>query len=338
MVRGSRERDRGGGASRLATALSTWHWLPSQERNGITMAEALPFKTSMNFAYGEPRELAPGVVRIVANNPSPFTFKGTNTYLIGTGSLAVIDPGPDDAAHLASILAAAGARPITHVVITHTHRDHTAGMPALLTKTAARTAGFGHRAATRGNRHTSPSGREFVEQDFVPDVPLRDGQRLAGEGWALTALHTPGHAPDHLCFALEGTRLLFSGDHVMGWNTSVVAPPEGNMRAYIRSLELLLGRADEVYLPGHGGQVEEPQRLVRAYLLHRRLREQAILDCIRDGHSSVRDIVPIVYRGLDPKLLNAASLSVLAHVQHLIERGLVTCGSPPSFDRDLSAS
>ena len=306
------------------------------------MAEALPFKTSMNFAYDEPRELAKGVVRIVANNPSPFTFKGTNTYLVGSGvgsgSLAVIDPGPEDPAHLESILSAAGGRPITHVVITHTHRDHTAGMSALLARTGARTAGFGHRARNRGSKRTSPSGSEFVEGDFTPDVPLCDGERLAGEGWALVALHTPGHAPDHLCFALEGTRLLFSGDHVMGWNTSVVAPPEGNMRAYLRSLELLLGRDDGGYLPGHGGQVEDPQRLVRAYLLHRRLREQAILECIRGGSSSVRDIVPVIYKGLDPRLLNAASLSVLAHVEHLIERGLVTCGSPPSFDRDLSVA
>ena len=269
------------------------------------MAEALPFKTSMDFAYGEPRVLAPGVRRIVANNPSPFTFKGTNTYLIGTESLAVIDPGPDDPAHLASILAAAGARPIAYIVITHTHRDHTAGMPALLAKTGARTAGYGHRGAPRGSRRTSPSGSEYVERDFVPDVRLQDGDRLAGEGWALTAVHTPGHAPDHLCLALAGSRILLSGDHVMGWNTSVVAPPEGNMRAY---------------------------------LLHRRLREQAILDCIKSGIGSVRDIVPVIYRGLDPKLLNAASLSVLAHVEHLVERGLVTCGSPPSFDRDLSAS
>ena len=302
------------------------------------MAEALPFKTSMDFAYGEPRVLAPGVRRIVANNPSPFTFKGTNTYLIGTESLAVIDPGPDDPAHLASILAAAGARPIAYIVITHTHRDHTAGMPALLAKTGARTAGYGHRGAPRGSRRTSPSGSEYVERDFVPDVRLQDGDRLAGEGWALTAVHTPGHAPDHLCLALAGSRILLSGDHVMGWNTSVVAPPEGNMRAYMRSLELLMSRDDASYLPGHGGQVEDPQRLVRAYLLHRRLREQAILDCIRGGNTTVRAIVPVIYKGLDPRLINAASLSVLAHVEHLIERGLVTSGSPLSFDRDLAAS
>ena len=150
-------------------------------------------------------------------------------------------------------------------------------------------------------------------------------------------MHTPGHAPDHLCFALEGTKILFSGDHVMGWNTSVVAPPEGNMGDFIRSLQRLTERSDELYFPGHGGQVEEPQRLVKAYLLHRRMREQAILECIRQGNNTVRAIVPMIYKDLDPKLLNAASLSVLAHVEHLIERGLVHCDSPLSADRVLSA-
>ena len=303
------------------------------------MAEAPPFRTTMSFAYGEPRELSPGVVRIVANNPNHFTFKGTNTYLVGGGgTLALIDPGPGDPDHLAAVLAAVAPRRISHVLITHTQRDHTDGLPALLAATGAKTVGFGRRVANRGSRRTSPSGGEFVEQDFIPDIPLTDGQRLEGDGWAVTAIHTPGHAPDHLCFALEGTKVLFSGDHVMGWNTSVEAPPEGNMSAYIRSLELLAGRSDGVYYPGHGGQVEDPQRLVKAYLLHRRMREQAILECIRKGTATVRAIVPVVYRGLDPKLLNAASLSVLAHVEHLIERRLVRCDPPLSSDRVLSAS
>jgi glyoxylase-like metal-dependent hydrolase (beta-lactamase superfamily II) len=302
------------------------------------MAEALPLRTTMNFAYGEPRELAPGVVRIVANNPNHFTFKGTNTYLLGTRSLALIDPGPEDSEHLAAILKTAGQRPITHVLITHTHRDHTDGMPALLAAVEAKTVGFGRRALKRGTKRTSPSGGEFVDRDFIPDIALTDGQRLEGDGWAVSALHTPGHAPDHLCFALEGTGILFSGDHVMGWNTSVVAPPEGNMGAYMRSLERLTERSDKLYFPGHGGQVENPQRLVKAYMLHRRMREQSILECIRDGTNTARAIVPIVYRGLDPKLLNAASLSVLAHVEHLIERGIVRCDSPLSQDCALSPS
>jgi glyoxylase-like metal-dependent hydrolase (beta-lactamase superfamily II) len=299
--------------------------------------EELPFRKTINFVYGEPRELAPGVVRIVANNPNPFTFKGTNTYLVGTKDLALIDPGPEDEAHLEAILKAIGPRRLTHVLITHTHRDHTDGLPALLAATGAKTEGFGRRAVQRGSKRTSPSGSEFVDKDFIPDVPLADGQRLQRDGWGFTALHTPGHAPDHLCFALDGTGILFSGDHVMGWNTSVVAPPEGSMADYIRSLELLTERDDAVYFPAHGGQVSEPQRLVKAYLLHRRMREQSILGCIRQGNATVRTIVPAIYKGLDPKLVNAASLSVLAHVEHLIDRGLVRCEAPLSADRVLSA-
>ena len=302
------------------------------------MSDDIDFKTTMEFAYGVPSPMGPGIVRLVANNPSPFTFKGTNTYILGGGNPALIDPGPDDPVHLAAILKAIGGRRLTHILITHTHRDHTDGMPALIAATGARTVGYGRRAPVRGSKRTSPSGSEFVDLDFAPDIPLTDGERLAGEGWAVTALHTPGHAPDHLCFALGGTPVLFSGDHVMGWNTSVVAPPEGNMGDYIRSLERLTERSDGLYFPGHGGQVEEPQRLVKAYLLHRRMREQAILDLIRNGGETVRSIVPVIYRGLNPKLLNAASLSVLAHVEHLIERGLVRCDSPLSADRVLSAA
>jgi glyoxylase-like metal-dependent hydrolase (beta-lactamase superfamily II) len=304
------------------------------------MADAPEFRTTMNFAYGEPRELAPGVVRIVANNPSPFTFKGTNTYIVGTDQLALIDPGPDDPAHLEAILQAIGGRPLTHILITHTHRDHTDGLPALLAAVpGTKTAGFGRKARVRGEKRTSPSGSEFVDKDFTPDIPLADGDRLSGKGWTFHAIHTPGHAPDHLCFALEGTGVLFSGDHVMGWNTSVIAPPEGNMGDYMRALEVLNARSgDKVFFPGHGGQIEEPQRMVKAFLLHRRMREQAVLDCIRGGTNTVNAIVPVIYRDLNPKLLNAAALSVQAHVEHLIDRGLVRCDSPLSADRPLSAA
>jgi glyoxylase-like metal-dependent hydrolase (beta-lactamase superfamily II) len=291
----------------------------------------------MEFAYGVPRELAPGVSRIVANNPGPFTFKGTNTYIIGTDELVLIDPGPDDPAHLKAILETIGGRPLTHILITHTHRDHTDGLPALLAATGAKTAGFGRRARVRGTKTTSPSGSEYVDQDFVPDVPLADGSILAGQGWTFRAVHTPGHAPDHLCFELEGTGILFSGDHVMGWNTSVIAPPEGSMGDYMRALETLNTRDDRVYYPGHGGQVPDPQRMVKAFLLHRRMREQAVLDCIRTGTNTVKAIVPVIYRDLNPKLLNAAALSVQAHVEHLIDRGLVRCDPPLSADRLLSA-
>jgi glyoxylase-like metal-dependent hydrolase (beta-lactamase superfamily II) len=300
------------------------------------MSEELGFKRSMDFTYGEPSQLAPGVARLVAPNPGPFTFKGTNTYLVGGRSLAVIDPGPDDPAHCEAILRAAGDRPITHIVVTHTHRDHVDGLQRLQLATGAKTCGFGSMTQPRGSLASSPSGDEFVKGDFKPDIRVGHGDRVGGEDWSLLALHTPGHAPDHLCFALEGQPIVFSGDHVMAWNTSVVAPPEGRMSDYLRSLEILLGRRDELFLPGHGGRLTEPQRTVKAYLLHRRWREQAILAAIEAGHTTIRRIVPVVYRDLDDRLTKAAMLSVLAHVEHLIERGLLACEGPPSPDRVLS--
>jgi glyoxylase-like metal-dependent hydrolase (beta-lactamase superfamily II) len=299
------------------------------------MAEALPFRTSIDFAYGVPRELTSGVIRLVANNPGPFTFKGTNTYIVGHEDLAVVDPGPDDPAHLAALLAYAGGRRISHVLITHAHRDHTDGLSRLLAASGAKAVGFGRRAL--GQMGTGPSGAQYIDLDFVPDIILRHGQRIEGDGWSLEAIHTPGHAPDHMCFALNATGILFSGDHVMAWNTSVIAPPEGRMSDFLGSLESLLTRTDRLYLPGHGGQLDQPQRLVRAFLVHRRMREQAILDCIRQGYATIDRIVPIVYQGIDSRLLNAASLSVLAHVEHLIERGFVRCESPLSRDRVLKA-
>lgn len=293
------------------------------------MAEELPFRKEIQFAYGEAKELAPGIVRIVANNPSAFTYKGTNTYIVGKGrDVFLIDPGPSDSAHLDAILAALAGRKLTHIVITHTHHDHVDGLPALQERTGAPTAGFGRTVARPGLTRASPAGGEYVENDFKPDVVLKDGDRLEGQDFALQALHTPGHAPDHLCFALEGTKLFFSGDHVMGWNTSVVAPPEGSMSAYLGAMERLLKRDDEIYFPGHGGRVYEPQRLVKAYILHRRMREQSILDCVRNGQTTIPEIVAAIYRGIDPRLVKAASLSVAAHIEHLVERGQLICEGP----------
>jgi len=303
------------------------------------MAEDLPFRKDIDFTYGEPSELAPGVRRIVANNAGPFTYKGTNTYLIGSGSdIALIDPGPEDGAHFEAIMRAAGGSRITHVLITHTHRDHTDGLPRVLEATGAKTVGLGRSATMPGVTRTSPSGSEFVDRDFRPDIVLEDGGRLEGDGFALTALHTPGHAPDHLCFALEATPILFSGDHVMAWNTSVVAPPEGNMNDYMQSLERLLDRSDEVYFPGHGGRVLQPQRVVKAYILHRRMREQSILECIRQGKTTIADILPLVYQNLDARLINAASLSIAAHVERLVTLGLVTSEGPVTAPTRLSAA
>ena len=301
------------------------------------MTAEIPFKKTMTFAYGEPRELSPGVVRLVANNPSPFTFHGTNTYLIGTKELALIDPGPEDEAHFQAIMRTAAGRPITHIFITHTHRDHTDGLERLRAATGAKICARGRARHAPGSLKTSPSGAEFADIEFEPDIVMNDGDVVSGPDWQLEALFTPGHAPDHLCFSEPERNVLFCGDHVMSWNTTVVAPPEGNMSDYMQSLEKLLDRKETVFMPGHGGRIEQPSRMVKAYMVHRRWREQAILDAIRQGHAKIDRIVAVVYEGLDPRLIRAASLSVLAHVESLVERGLVSCDGPPDLDRPLSA-
>jgi glyoxylase-like metal-dependent hydrolase (beta-lactamase superfamily II) len=300
------------------------------------MTHELTFKTTMHFAYGEPAPVSPGIVRIVAENASPLTFKGTNTYLVGMTELAVIDPGPASEAHLAAILKAAGGRRIRQILVTHAHRDHVDGAAALQARTDAPILGYGREEFAPIGPETNPQGAEFIDYVFTPDVKLAHGDLVEEKEWRLQAIHTPGHAPDHLCFALLGRNILFSGDHVMAWNTTLVAPPEGSMADYVDSLELLLPRAESVYLPGHGGRIDDPQRTVRAYLLHRRWREEQVLEAIRDGVGTIQSIVPIIYPTIDHKLTSAAALSVQAHVVHLIARGLVVCDGDPTWDRPLS--
>ena len=295
------------------------------------MSNGLKFNTAMDFAYGVADTMTPGVQRLVANNASPLTFKGTNTYLVGAHALAVIDPGPADEAHVDAILKATGGRPITHILLTHAHRDHVDGLEALKAATGATAYGF-PRVPTAAENGDDDSASEYVNTAYAPDVPLAHGDRVEGEGWALSALHTPGHTADHLCFALQGRGIVFSGDHVMAWNTSVVAPPEGRMADYLRSLEILLERRDEMLLPGHGGPVVEPRRTVKAYLLHRRWREQAILEAVRKGADTVRKLMPVIYRDLDEEVAGAARLSLRAHLEHLVERGLITCADAADVD------
>lgn len=300
------------------------------------MTDDLTFKTSMAFDYGVPAPVSPGVVRLVANNPSPLTFKGTNTYLVGMTELAVIDPGPEDDAHRAAILKAAAGRPIRQIIVTHAHRDHVDGAAALKELTGAPIHGFGRTDIAAAGPAIQPQGSEFIDYVFTPDVLVGHHDRIEGPEWTLEALHTPGHAPDHLCYALAGRNILFSGDHVMAWNTTLVAPPEGHMGDYVESLQTLLARRETLYLPGHGGRLEDPQRTVRAYLLHRRWREEQVLDAIRSGRGSVEAIVPLVYPTIDAKLTRAAALSVQAHVEHLIARGLVTCDGGQTLSGSLS--
>jgi glyoxylase-like metal-dependent hydrolase (beta-lactamase superfamily II) len=260
------------------------------------------------------------VRRLVAPNASPFTFNGTCTYILGQGRVAVIDPGPDDDAHLAALLAALEGERVETVLITHTHRDHSVGAKKLRAATGAEVIG----AAPFTPRGDGSTGLDSAhDPDYSPDAILADGERVRRAGYTIEAIATPGHCSNHLCFALRDENALFSGDHVMAWSTSVVAPPDGSMRAYMDSLEKLRGRAETSYWPGHGGPVVEPQRYLRALIHHRRQREASILNALNDGPQTIPALVAKVYVGLNPSLTRAAGLSTLAHLEDLSERRLV---------------
>jgi len=279
----------------------------------------IPFDRSLEFQYGRVDRLSPLVRRVIAHNPGPYTFHGTGTYLVGNGEVAVIDAGPAQAAHVAAILEATEGETITHLLVTHTHRDHSPAATALKATLGIATHGYGP--------HPRHDGWEQVEEgadyDFVPDVTLRDGEAIHGEGWTLTTLHTPGHTSNHLCFALGEERALFCGDHVMGWATSVIAPPDGDMGDYLRSLRKLLARDERIYFPTHGAPIVDPQLMVAAYIAHREQRERQILECLSAGITVIPEMVHRMYPGLDRRLLRAAGCSVLAHLLLLLEHGRV---------------
>jgi glyoxylase-like metal-dependent hydrolase (beta-lactamase superfamily II) len=294
------------------------------------MSAELAFNRSVDVDYDVAQEVAPGVRRVVANNPGPYTFLGTNTYLVGTGEVAVIDPGPLDDGHLTAIVKAIARERLTHILVTHSHRDHCDGARALQALAGGEIAAFGPTGTARG-AGTPGLGYAFVDPAFVPDRTLADGDTVRGPSFALDVLHMPGHAPDHLCFALVGKRTVFTGDHVMGWNTTVIAPPEGNMADFIASLERLMPRHDKIFLPAHGGRIQTPQRVVKAYIMHRKWREQTILTCLDEGDCTIPRIVARLYGTLDAGLKEAAALSVLAHLEHLIRRDLVSAEGAPGL-------
>jgi len=286
------------------------------------MSADLAFNRNADVDYGVAGEIAPGVRRIVARNPGPYTFLGTNTYLVGTSEIAIIDPGPADDAHLEAIERATRGQQVSHILITHSHRDHCDGARPLQRRLGGEIVAYGPAGSDRA---VAPRlGSSFVDAAFQPDTTVSDGDTVKARGFALDILHMPGHAPDHLCFALIGERTVFTGDHVMGWNTTVIAPPEGCMADFLASLERLAQRHDKVFLPGHGGRIETPRRVVRAYMTHRKWREQTILACVDEGANTIPRIVARLYGGLGEELKIAAALSVLAHLEHLTARGIVT--------------
>lgn len=278
---------------------------------------------------GRAERLEPLVRRVLAGNPSAFTYTGTQTYLVGgaddgmgsaPGDVAVIDPGPNDADHLDALIAAIGDRRVTAICCTHTHRDHSPAAAPLKRMTGAPIVGCGPLAIDAAG----PRGDAPFDRDYAPDRVLEDGETIAGAGWTLRAVATPGHTSNHLCYALEESGALFTGDHVMGWSTTVVAPPDGDMADYMRSMERLYARDDRVYYPAHGPQVDKPRQLVRGMIGHRRQRERQILRHLGDDAQAVPALVASMYVGLDPGLLAAAGQSVLAHLLDLERQGRVT--------------
>jgi glyoxylase-like metal-dependent hydrolase (beta-lactamase superfamily II) len=269
--------------------------------------------------YGTAERLSPLVRRVLARNPSPFTYTGTGTYIVGNGQVAVIDPGPADPAHLDAIAAAVAGETVTHHIITHTHMDHSPGAAPLKARLGGAIAGCVPLVLS----DDGPRADAGFDPGYAPDRVLADGEAVTGAGWTLRAVHTPGHTSNHLCYALEEEGALFTGDHVMGWSTTVVAPPDGDMAAYMASLQKLLAREDRRYYPTHGAPIDEPQRLVRGMIAHRRQRETQILGALAQGPHTIPDMVEQMYAAIDQRLWGAAGRSVLAHLLDLEARGRV---------------
>jgi glyoxylase-like metal-dependent hydrolase (beta-lactamase superfamily II) len=297
------------------------------------MSDDIPFDRTFELAPGKAEEVVPGVRRLLCNNPSPFTYKGTVSYIIGRGRVAIVDPGPDDAAHVAALLDAVRGETVTHIFVTHTHRDHSPAVPRVKAATGATVLAEGpHRAARALNVGEAPRLEASNDTDFRPDRALADGEVVTGAGWTIEAVTTPGHTANHMAFAFKEADLLFSGDHVMAWSTPVVAPPDGSMSDYMASLDKLARRSEPVYLPGHGGAVRNAPRFVRHYIEHRKGREASILRRLGKGAADIPTLVRAIYIGLDPRLVPAAGRSVLAHLEDLTARGVVATDGPPSIE------
>jgi glyoxylase-like metal-dependent hydrolase (beta-lactamase superfamily II) len=297
------------------------------------MSDDIPFDKRFELAPDTVEEVLPGVRRVLANNPSPFTFKGTVSYIVGKGQVAIIDPGPLDEAHIAALLDAVRGETVTHIFVTHTHRDHSPAVPAIKAATGALVLAEGpHRAARPLNVGEAPRLDASNDTDFRPDRALADGEVVTGKGFTIEAVTTCGHTANHMAFAFREAGLLFSGDHVMAWSTPVVAPPDGAMSDYMASLQKLARRSEAIYLPGHGGLVREAPAFVQKYIKHREGREASILHRLAKGEADIPTIVRAVYIGLDPRLTKAAGLSVLAHLEDLVTRGRVKTDGQPSIE------
>lgn len=285
---------------------------------------SIPFVKDIDFAYGRSDRVGPGVRRIIANNPGPYTYTGSGTYIIGEGEVAVIDPGPDDEAHLGALLGELKGERVRHILITHTHRDHCGLAMKFAAATGAPLLGFGAHPV-KEQKHDAPALDEGADYAYAPDEIISDGAVIEGPDWRIETVHTPGHLSNHLCFALPEQKALFTGDHIMGWATTVVAPPDGDMNAYLTSLDTLLARDDEIYFPTHGAPIKNPKRFVRAVKTHRLMRDAQIIEQLRKGRSTIKEITAAMYADVDKRLHGAAALNVLAHLIRLTKNGAVTC-------------
>ncbi|MEP3654586.1 MAG: MBL fold metallo-hydrolase [Litorimonas sp.] len=282
---------------------------------------AIPFVKSFDFDYGVVAQLSPLVQRVIADNPGPFTYTGTGVFIIGTDSVCVIDPGPTTSAHMAAIDHALEGRTVSHVLVTHHHVDHSPLAKPLAEKHGCKVYGFGLQPKPpQGGEVRLEAGDDLT---FKPDIEIRNGHVIKGEGWTLEAIHTPGHTSNHLCYALHEENTLFSGDHIMGWSTSVVSPPDGHMGDYLKSLNTVLDRDFDIIRPTHGPAIKEVREFVQAYIDHRLVRENQILGALETGLEQISEIVALLYKDVDKRLHPAAAHSVLSHMIHLRETGRV---------------
>ena len=300
------------------------------------MAIKIPFKLEHNFEYAKLEKLTPLIRRVTARNPSGFTFHGTGTYIIGRKDVAVIDPGPLLEEHIQALKRLLSGENITHILITHTHMDHSPAAAPLKDFWGVKTFGFGPHGGGIGNSQNTEAGGD---KDFAPDVVCKDGSIISADDWTIECVHTPGHTSNHLCFALLEENSMFTGDHVMGWSTSVIGPPDGNMTDYIKSLEKLLGRKESTYWPTHGSSIDNVREFVKAFIDHRLEREEQILSCLRQGVNVISKMIPIMYSETDPSLHPAAARSAFAAIIRLVETGRVSCNTTePKIDAEYFLS
>ena len=282
---------------------------------------SIDFVQLKDFTYGEVDQLSPLIRRVICENPGPFTYTGSGTYLVGRDDVAIIDPGPANPAHTEALMRAVGAGKVSHILVTHTHTDHCGGVADLKALCGAPVYAFGPHPSQPDT--SAPALDEGADHSFRPDILMADGDEVTSENWTLRALHTPGHISNHLCFALPEENALFSGDHMMGWATTVVAAPDGNMVDYLNSLDLLLGREEDIYYPTHGAPIPNPRPFVRAVKVHRQMRDRQILEKIGDQETAIMDIVAQVYRDIDKRLHYAAAMNVHAHLERHVASGKV---------------